>query len=181
MFDPYKHHRRSIRLKGYDYSQPGTYFVTICTRKRMCLFGDISNGEMVLNPAGKMVEKWWLELENKFPTVKPDACITMPNHFHGIIVIVGADLRVCPNYSDVKTGAHTGAPLPKILQWFKTMTTNEYLHGVKHQDWLPFTGKLWQRDYYEHIVRNDRELHAIREYIQNNSKNWTSDPEYPKS
>ena len=147
----------------------------------MCLFGDISNGEMVLNPAGKMVEKWWLELKNKFPTVKPDTRITMPNHFHGIIVIVGADLRVCPDYSVAKMGAHTGAPLPKILQWFKTMTTNEYIHGVKHQDWLSFMGKLWQRDYYEHIIRNDRESHAIREYIQNNPKNWTSDSEYPKS
>jgi putative transposase len=100
-YNPEIHHRRSIRLKGYDYSQQGAYFITICTHNRECLFGKIVNGAMVLNDAGKMVEKWWYELNTKFPNIEPDAHITMPNHFHGIIIIVGADLRVCPNNADL--------------------------------------------------------------------------------
>jgi len=87
---------------------------------------------MVLNEAGKMVEKWWQELRNKFKSIELDAYTVMPNHFHGII-LVGADLRVCPDSRNVQTkeGAHTGAPLQKIIQWFKTMSTNECLREVK--------------------------------------------------
>ena len=95
-YDPNKHHRRSIRLKGYDYTQAGAYFVTICTQHRECFFGEIIDGAMQLNDAGQMVEKWWAELTHKFPSVETDEYIVMPNHFHGIIVIVGADLCVCP-------------------------------------------------------------------------------------
>jgi hypothetical protein len=100
-YNPEIHHRRSIRLKHYDYSQPGAYFVTICTHNRECLFGEIVSGAMVLNDAGKMVEKWWYELNTKFLNIEPDAHIIMPNHFHGIIIIVGADLRVCPNKNNI--------------------------------------------------------------------------------
>lgn len=182
MFDPNKHHRRSIRLKNYDYTQPGAYFVTICTQKRLCLFGNVVDGHMVLNDGGQMVKKWWMELPNKYPTIQTDAHVVMPNHFHGVVVIVGADLRVCPNddgenqkHLNQKQGAHTGAPLPTILQWFKTMTTNAYIQGVKQNGWPPFMGKLWQRNYYEHIVRNDGELNIIHTYIHNNPRNWTTD------
>lgn len=106
-YNPNIHHRRSIRLKGYDYSQAGLYFVTICVQNREHLFGNIKNGEMILNDAGQMVEKWYYELENKFPDIKCDAMIVMPNHFHCIIEnigtavgAVGADLRVCPDIAD---------------------------------------------------------------------------------
>ena len=106
--------RRSIRLKGYDYSQAGAYFVTIVTQDRACLFGEVVDGEMGLNDAGRMVEKWWAELHHKFPNVQTDEFVIMPNHFHGIIMImsnpVGADLCVCP-----VLGAHAGAPLQKLL------------------------------------------------------------------
>ena len=99
-FNQNVHGRRSIRLKGYDYSSAGGYFITIVTQGRECLFGAIRNGEMELNDAGKMVAKWWDELSHKFPSVTADASIVMPNHFHSIIIIhddtVGADLRVCP-------------------------------------------------------------------------------------
>ena len=90
-YDHDRHHRRSIRLEGYDYAQPGAYFVTICTQGRTCMFGDVAEGEMVLNDAGCMVQRWWSELPQKFPLVKTDEHVVMPNHFHGIIVIVGAD------------------------------------------------------------------------------------------
>lgn len=119
IFDPAIHHRRSIRLRGYDYSQAGAYFVTICTQDRTCLFGEPLDGEMRLNEAGKMIERWSIELENKFPDIQCDAFVCMPNHVHFIVVTVGADLRVCHGnihpsniYPDgIKKGEHTGSPL----------------------------------------------------------------------
>jgi putative transposase len=175
-------HRRSIRLKGYDYAQAGAYFVTVVTQNRECLFGGVSQGEFVPNQAGIMIKNWWLELTHKFPKIEIDYYCVMPNHFHGIIVIVGADLRVCPPIQ----GAHAGAPLQKedvplseIIQWFKTMTTNEFIRGVKQSAWIPFKGKLWQRNYYEHIIRGEGDLNAIREYILGNPVNWLQDEENP--
>ena len=217
-YNPAIHHRRSIRLKGYDYAQCGAYFVTIVTQGRECLFGRVINGDMQLNDAGQMITRWWAELANKYPNVIPDAAIVMPNHFHGIIVItdgpvddndVGADLRVCPSsHSDAHPddqGAHIGAPqrstntnddavgadlrvrpqrsinagVPQIVQWFKTMTTNEYIRGVKNLGWTPFPGKLWQRNYYEHIIRDENAHNRIRQYITNNPAQWDADNENP--
>jgi len=178
-FDAEKHHRHSMRLLGYDYAQVGAYFVTSVTKDRVCLFGEIVDGEMRLNDGGRMIEQWWFELNRKFSTVETDEFVVMPNHFHGIVVIagvtVGADLRVGPN----SEGAHAGAPLPTIIQWFKTMTTNEYMRGVKTRSWTPFAGRLWQRNYYEHIVRCENELTRIREYIANNPLQWEMDRENP--
>jgi putative transposase len=94
-YNPKIHHRRSIRLKGYDYSQAGLYFITICVKNWECLYGHISNGEMILNDAGKMVEKWYYELENKFPDIRCDEMIVMPNHFHCIIENVGTVGQTC--------------------------------------------------------------------------------------
>ena len=114
-YDSEKHHRRSIRLQNYDYTMPGAYFVTICTRGRACLFGTVAGGEMQLNDAGRIIEQWWFELNHKFPTVETDEMVVMPSHFHGIVVIhVGADLRVGPlskGASAGHQGAHVGAPL----------------------------------------------------------------------
>jgi REP element-mobilizing transposase RayT len=179
--------RRSLRLQDYDYSQAGAYFVTICANNRQCLFGDVVDGEMVLNDAEQMIDKWWAELNRKFPTVQTDEHVIMPNHFHGIITInsdpVGADLGVCPNDGESPcaqaSGAHIGAPLPEIIQWFKTMTTNEYIHGVKTSGWPSFRGRLWQRNYYEHTVHNEESLNRIREYIINNPLQWAYDRENP--
>ena len=174
-YDPDIHHRRSIRLKGYGYSQAGAYFVTICAQNRECLFGEILDGEMALNDAERMVEKWYRELENKFADIVCDQCAIMPNHIHFVIQTgVGADLRVCPD-----TGEHIGSPLHTVIQWFKTMTTNEYIRGVKQNGWSTFPGKLWQRNYYEHIVRDENELNRIREYIVNNPMQWEMDWENP--
>jgi putative transposase len=184
-YEPARHHRRSIRLRGYDYSQAGAYFVTICTQNRLCLFGKVLDGEMQPNDAGRMIEKWWLEMNCRFPTVETDEYIVMPNHFHGIVVIVRADLRACPDVMGVDDeccdngGAHTGASLPSLIQWFKTMTTNEYIRRVKISGWPPFVGKLWQRNYYEHIIRDEESLNRIRTYIGNNPLQWELDRENP--
>ena len=182
-YNPEIHHRRTIRLRDYDYSQSGAYFLTICIQDRECLFGNVVNGEMQLHEAGKAIQKWWDETAIKFKNIELDESVVMPNHFHGVIFIVGADLRVCPdiNNDDKNKGEHTGSPLHKIVQWFKTMTTNEYIRGIKLFDWSPFNGKLWQRNYYEHIIRNDAEMNRIREYILNNPLQWDSDSENPEN
>ncbi len=194
-YDPKKHHRRSIRLKGYDYARPGAYFLTLCTQNRACLFGTVVDGEMHANGAGCMVQRWWDELNHKFPHIRTDAFVVMPNHVHGIIMIhpVGADLRVRPDENNPtdhpgdewdapkpEQGAHTGAPLPQIVQWFKTMTTNEYIRHVKNAGWPPFQKRLWQRNYYEHIIRNERALHRIRRYIAENPMRWHLDRQNPR-
>jgi putative transposase len=110
-YNPAKHHRRSIRLKGYDYAQPGAYFVTLVTQGRECLFGRVVNGEMQLNDAGRMVERWWAELGNKYPHVIPDIHVVMPNHFHGVVIIT--DNRDA--YADDR-GAHTGTGNRAMVQ-----------------------------------------------------------------
>ncbi len=203
-YKPNIYHRKSIRLKGYDYAQAGLYFITICCQDRACLFGEIKNGEMICNDAGKMVVKWYSELENKFPDFKCHEKIVMPNHFHCIVENVGADLRVCPTPTPTPTpgaptpaptpvsdgsfptpvsqieGEHVGSPLHRVIQWFKTMTTNEYIRGVKNLGWQPFNGKLWQRNYWEHIIRNEQSYQNISKYIINNPANWKEDKFHKK-
>lgn len=179
-YNPEIHKRRSIRLKGYDYSQAGLYFVTICVQNRACLFGNIESCEMIFNDAGKMIEKWYYELMNKFKDIKCDEMIVMPNHFHCIVENLGADLRVCPDDNNTNSilGEPTCSPLHSVIQWFKTMTTNEYIRGVKNLGWQPFDGKLWQRNYYEHIIRNEQSYHTISNYIINNPAKWQEDKFY---
>lgn len=183
MYAAEKRHRRSIRLQDHDYALPGAYFVTICTQERHCLFGEVVDTKMLLNDAGRMVQQWWLGLNRKFGTAKTDEFVIMPNHLHGIVVIpVGADRCVGPVPQNARTahpGAHAGAPLPTIIQWFKTMTTNQYIRGVKTSAWLSFNRRLWQRNYYEHVIRNEESLNRIRQYIQDNPANWAHDRENP--
>ena len=114
LFNPEYHHRQSIRLRQHDYSQVGLYFITVCAQHRACLFGKIIDGQMQLNAAGQMVEQWWLELINKFLGIQLHEHTIMPNHMHGVIEIVGADLRVCPKTTN--EGAHIGAPL-RLIFW----------------------------------------------------------------
>lgn len=162
------------------------YFITICTQNRECLFGEITDGAMQVNFAGKMIQKWWSELIKKFKDIELDEFIIMPNHIHGIILIniVGATLCGRPdlmNEQYQKTGQpHRVAPtLGDIMDWFKTMTTNEYIVGVNMHGWPRFNGKLWQRNYYEHIIRNGDDLNTIREYIAMNPMRWAEDEENP--
>ena len=163
------HCRKSIRLKNYDYSSNGYYFVTICTQNREKLFGEIVGATLCGRPNNpdKLIVKWLLELENKFKGVKIDEYIVMPNHIHFIIKRTGDHTG--------STGDHTGSPLRYIIGWFKTMTTNEYIAGVKDGRFMPFKGRLWQRNYYEHIIRNYDDYINIAEYIQNNPLKWEED------
>ena len=147
--------RKQTRLKDYDYSQNGYYFITICTHNRHNLFGEIVGATLCGRPNNpdKMIEKWLLELENKFDGVKICEYIIMPNHLHFIIS---------------KTGDHAGSPLRDIVGWFKTMTTNEYIENVKNNMFPPFDKKIWQRNYYEHIIRDESDYIETKEYILNN-------------
>ena len=186
-FDPSTHHRRSIRLKGYDYSQPGYYYVTICTQKRECMFGDVVNGVMELNDAGRMIENMWHKLENRFMSAEACIYVVMPNHIHGILIIkkqyVGANPCVRPGrYPDNSFFSQTYRLIPtlgRMIQWFKTMTTNEYIRGVKENRWKSFDCRFWQRNYYEHVIRNEYELENIREYIAGNPLKWSEDEYNP--
>lgn len=184
---PNKLDRRSIRLKGYDYSQEGLYFVTICCQNMAYRFGKVVNGQMLLNAAGLMVDMWIKELENKFPDIRIDEYVIMPNHLHLIIENNGAlanavrvDLCVDPHNQINRTveGEHIGSPLHRVIQWLKTMTTNSYILGVKTLGWEPFDKKIWLRNYYEHIIRDDRAHHNIAEYIKNNPLKWEADKFY---
>jgi REP element-mobilizing transposase RayT len=179
-FNPDIHRRRSIRLRHYDYAQAGAYFVTVCTQNRECLFGKIVDRTMVLSDAGKMIQMVWNKLPIHYDGVDIDQFIVMPNHVHGILVLVGAGPRACP---DLKTGRPQGvAPtisLPDVMHRFKSFTTKQYRIGINQSQWSPFPGKLWQRNYYEHIIRGEEDLYKIREYIVNNPAGWDKDEENP--
>ena len=162
-YDPDQHHRRSVRLADYDYSQPGAYFVTVCTHGRRPLFGQVVDEHVRPSNAGLMASDWWRRTKSKFPTIELDEEIVMPNHLHAIVNIT----------------ANGGATLQEIVQWFKTMTTNAYLRGVKQLGWPRFEKRLWQRSYYEHVIRDEAELASIREYIHHNPAKWVEDPDNP--
>jgi REP element-mobilizing transposase RayT len=276
---PEIHHRRSIRLKGYDYAQAGGYFITVCTQGRVCFFGDVTGEAMQLNEAGRMVASEWHAQANRFPTVRLDAFVVMPNHIHGIIWIendvgaglvpaqtaparmdsapahgattrvapavgdivdgivriendVGAGLvpaqtaparmdsapaygatpRVAPTVGDIVDGivriendvgaglvpaqtaparmdsapAHRATPrvaptIGDIVGAFKSLTTVAYARSVQQSGWPAFRGRLWQRNYYEHIIRNDESLNDIRQYILDNPLKWELDDLHPKN
>ena len=187
-YNPDIHHRKSIRLKGYNYSQAGAYFVTICTRDRECVFGEIVDGRMVLNDAGRMVKLVWNELPQHYSGVDIDGFVAMPNHIHGIIVLtVGAGPRACPK--DERSHNEGGQPqgvaptisLSDVVHRFKSLATARYRQGVRENNWRPFPGRLWQRNYYEHIIRTEEELNRFHEYIQNNPMQWEGDEENPGS
>ena len=192
-YNPEKHNRRSIRLRRYDYSRQGAYFVTICTQNRECLFGNIRHNEMVLNQAGEMAGKTWNNLSVKCPGIVIDEYIVMPNHVHGIICIVGAPLVGALSLElqmggidragtrpDRRAGTRPApTSLGDVVGIFKSITTHKYSMNVNANYWPPFTGKLWQRNYYEHIIRNEDELNRIRDYIENNPLQWVNDRNNP--
>ena len=169
-----RRHRRSIRLLGYDYSQAGAYFVTVCAHDRMCLFGEIADGKMRLNEAGRIVQQCWNQIPEHFPHVELGEFIVMPNHVHGIVVIAET-----PN-----VGARHAVPLPEkfckpvpgsiptIVRSFKSAVTKR-INEMRGTPGVP----VWQRNYYEHVIRNDESLHCIREYIINNPLQWDMDRE----
>ncbi len=188
------HNRRSIRLKGYDYAQKGAYFVTICVNDRRNLFGGITDGKMELNDMGKIVKDAWRWLGNQYEYIELDEFIIMPNHMHGIICIndVGRggsdEFIIMPNHmhgiiciNDVGRGGSRTAPTMKIkplgrlIGAFKTVSTKQ-INIIRQMPGRQF----WQRNYYEHIIRDDNDLTRIREYLINNPAQWEQDDHYVK-
>lgn len=176
-------HRRSIRLKGYDYSQTGVYFVTICAYKRECLFGEINNSVMSLNKFGQIVRDEWIKTKIIRSKIKLDEFMIMPNHFHGIIIIFDNDRRGTGQNNCRGTGHRAptveqfGKPthnsIPTIIRSFKSVVTKRINQLRKIPD-----ASVWQRNYYEHVIRHDDEFNRIREYIINNPLNWRDDENY---
>ena len=195
-YNPQIHHRRSIRLKGYDYSQAGAYFITICCDDRVCRFGHIENGVMLLNGCGQIAYNEWLKLAERFTHFELDVFQIMPNHLHGIIVLtvgdsqndngnVGATLAVDPTDSQNDNGviragaspARTDDPtVGHMVGAYKSLVFNECLKIYKLNN--EQMGKLWQRNYYEHIIRNEQSYQTISNYIVNNPASWKDDKFY---
>lgn len=168
--------RGSMRLKGYDYSWGGAYFVTLCIHGRELSLGEAVGDKVRLNPAGRMIENAWGELPSAYPGVEIDEYVIMPNHLHGIVVLVEPELR--------GTGAEEATPaltLGDIIKRFKTLTMKRYGDGVEQEGWPRYAGRLWQRNYYEHIIRNENALTQIRRYIGENPERWAWDKLNPEA
>jgi len=197
-FNSGKHHRHSIRLRGYDYSQPGAYFITICVWNRECVFGKIDNSEMRLNEFGEIVSEKWRWLAQQYPYVKSDEFIVMPNHFHGILWIRDIACRggsrpapteiqppglSRPAPTDLQPPG-LSRPAPKdgikikpvgqLIGAFKTVSAKQ-INNIRNSSGI----SVWQRDFYDRIGRDENELSRIRQYIRNNPANWNADDENP--
>jgi len=170
-----KYNRHSIRLHGYNYSCPGVYFITICTPEQKML--------LKFKCVQVMIHSVWNSLPDRFPSIKLDEFVIMPNHVHAILwlgfssnFLVGADLVSARNKADLVSAT----PLSRIIQAFKSITTHKYILGVKINNWPMFNKRLWQRNYYDHIIRSEKSLNCIREYIINNPARWEFDKENPQ-
>jgi REP element-mobilizing transposase RayT len=184
-FNTQKHHRHSIRLPNYDYSQPGAYFVTIVTWQRECLFGDVVNGEMVLSKLGLVAKQQWEKLPKRFPDIELGAFMIMPNHTHGIIVIRNGR-GTAENPSDPDGESPRRAPtqegfqkpvkgsIPTIVRSYKSAVSYRINLTRGAQD-IP----IWQRNYYEHVIRDERDLQTKTDYIEVNPLLWGEDDENP--
>ena len=170
--------RRRMRLEGYDYSTPGAYFVTACTQDRRPLFGRVIDGRMAANPLGTVVEDCWDELPDHYDSLALDAFILMPNHVHGVIL-----LQDEPNNTSVGAGLQPAIPrndaarrhgLPEIVRAFKTFSARK-INRMRAS-----TGaSVWQRGFYDHVIRDEDELDRVRTYILDNPRKWSEDPDNP--
>jgi REP-associated tyrosine transposase len=174
------HKRRSIRLHAFDYAAPGEYFVTICSHQRECLFGSAVDGEIQLTETGRVIARCWRAIPTHFPNVQVDAFVIMPNHVHGILRIVDRRLPVGATYmsplrAEVDPGT-SGARRPVagslgvVVSTFKAAVTRA-ARRRGHRSSAP----IWQRNYYEHVVRDDRSLHQLRDHIAANPARWAED------
>ncbi len=204
-YNPDKHHRRSIRLKGHNYSASGTYFIIICVFQRECLFGEVVSGEMNLNQFGQLVASHWQNLAQHHSTLNVDKFVIMPNHIHGILILkdgqakhnefVGAGLADPPvathNASSPKPALllQNVAPLSsknvattqrysisEIIRGFKTFSARR-INQIRRSPGVP----VWQRNYYEHIIRDETASSTIRRYVANNPKSWKADQLHPSN
>lgn len=195
-YNPEVHKRRSIRLKGYDYSQEGLYFITICVHNRACLFGAIKNGEMVLNDAGKIAHQCWLDIPEHFPKVQLYEHVVMPNHVHGIIEFLGGtnvgtqDFLHLPDTTQSILRTHflhlqnqfqkmIPRSIGSIVKGYKIGVTKWFRNNLA--DDFPPERSVWQRNYYEHIIRNQQSYKTIACYIMNNPAYWQEDTFYEKN
>jgi putative transposase len=193
-YNPEIHHRKSIRLKGYDYSRSGLYYITICVHKKVSLFGHIENNKMILNESGKMIENEWIKLPQRFRDIELHTFITMPNHFHAIIEIKNQnfpiedneifqnlnlntnDLKlISENVVENSIESNPKHNLGNIIGAFKSITTLEYINGVNQLGWQSFDRRIWQRNYWESIIWTEKAYKSISQYIQNNPQNWKGD------
>jgi putative transposase len=175
-YNPQTHHRHSIRLKEHDYTQPGAYFITICTKQRQCLFGDIVAGEMQLNNIGKIAFNYWQEIPDHFSHIELDAFVVMPNHLHGILLITHRPSRV--QDSCASTTEQFGKPVTGSI----STVIRTYKAAVSRQINIIWNTKglsIWQRNLYEHIGRDEKSLNNIRQYIIENPQRWARDLENP--
>ena len=178
-YDSFKHRRRSIRLPGYDYSQPGIYFVAIRTARRECLFGKVVGTDMHLNEYGRLVETELLRTSEIRPNVELDAFIVMPNHIHSIFVFHS----VGKHSNTPKVGAHCSAPLQRKPQTLGSLIAGFKSTCTKQINILRCTpgAPVWQRNYYDHIIRNESEWERIRQYIARNPALWDEDEDNPEA
>ena len=173
MFDP-NHHRRSIRLQDYDYSQAGAYFITICTHEHQCIFGRISDGTMHLNKLGEVVEREWLRTPQLRSYVDLDVFAIMPNHMHGILIINEDRRGILPHARRIQQfGKPVSGSIPMIVRLFKATVTLQ-INQLRKTPRYP----VWQRNYHEHVIRNEPDLARIREYVVNNPLKWEIDRYY---
>ncbi len=175
-YDPFKHHRHSIRLQGYDYSQAGAYFVTVCALNRECLFGEIVDEEMELSEFGRVVQSCWDDLPRHYANAELDEFVIMPNHVHGIIVLrAGIDDDADPVRAGLRPApTTTRRSLFEIVRAFKSFSARR-INELRDTQGTP----VWQRNYFEHIIRNEDELNRIRKYIIENPSRWAADEENP--
>jgi len=190
-----EHHRHSVRLPGVDYSVPGHYFVTICVKNRSCLFGEIKDGSLSLNKLGEIARQCWENIPNHYQNVVMDEFIVMPNHVHGILQIIDADnlgvQNIEPLRQTITKNCGVGAQyfVPHLVgrnkyQHIIPGSVGSIIRGYKigvTKWWRNngYVGELWQKNYYEHIIRNDKSLNNIRRYIKDNVLNWAADEENP--
>ncbi len=182
-------HRKNLRLPDYDYSLDGAYFVTIVTQNRNCLFGSIIDNKMELNAAGLMIDCVCQEIQEFIPQIELSIYQIMPNHLHAIILI-NSTLNPDPKFKiqdeeesnrNKESNFHSGnAPilLSAIMQRFKSLTTKRYINGVTQFNWPRFDGRLWQRNYYEHVIRGEKDFKTIVDYIISNPQNWEKDEDF---
>lgn len=174
MQDSKNHNRQSIRLKGYGYSQPGYYFITICVADRYHLFGKIEESQMVVNEYGAIANKEWLRTQKLRDNVKLDAFVVMPNHVHGIIELTTSRgvLQYAPadDMGPKNEFMSSSDNLGAIVRGYKSTVTKQ-INELNNQP----GDKVWQRNYYDHIIRNQQDLNRIRKYIRDNPQNWEND------
>ena len=173
-YDPEKHHRRSIRLRGWDYSRPGAYFVTICTHNGECLLGWVVDGKMMLSPWGQIARDEWMASAKIRHEIRLDAFVVMPDHIHGIIWIVAGNNVGATGRSPLRPHGPSPKSLGSFIAGYKSAVTKR-INEMRKTPGTP----VWQRNYYEHIIRDEEESNATRLYIIENPQNWDIDTENP--